>query len=109
MRAVTFCSFATDKECLGIVILENALDPFRAILRIHKLQLDPGGELMTYGCFEKDPDCYIPDDIFEAMWNNMNRLIPIEDAKKLFDLVPINCQPNEVSFSCKESEIGYEN
>jgi hypothetical protein len=85
MRSVTYCSFADPGKCLGIVILEGNIGVIEAARKAHRLNINPGGEVVAVFCKESDND--IPKEIFEAMWNNQNRLIPVDEAKVLFDAV----------------------
>lgn len=82
MRSLTYCSFADDTHCLGVVILEGALDPLQAARRAGELGVNPGGELLSVSCTDEEPD--VPAEIFEAMAANTNRLIPVDEARLLF-------------------------
>ncbi len=82
MRAFTYCSFADDSGCLGIVILVGAFTPAGASVCTHALGLNPGGELVAVSCNENEPD--VPPHIFEAMAANVHRLIPVDEARVLF-------------------------
>ena len=82
MRALTYCSFADDTRCLGVVILEGAFDPLQAARRAGELGVNPGGELLAVSCNDEEPD--VPADIFEAMAANVHRLIPVDEARLLF-------------------------
>ena len=83
-RQITYCSFATKTECLGVVVLDGNFNAVQACFRTRERGLNPGkGELMVVSCKETDED--VPSEIFEAMWNNRNRLIPAEEARLLFD------------------------
>ena len=85
MRSLTYCSFADDDRCRGIVILRGELLPRAAWVRAHALGLNPGGELVALPVHEGDPD--IPPGMFETMAANVNRLVPFEEARTLFDAV----------------------
>jgi len=82
MRALTYCSFADDDGCKGVVILEGALDPVQAAIRAHALGVNPGGELLAVPCNDEEPD--VPADVFAAMAANVHRLIPAAEARVLF-------------------------
>jgi hypothetical protein len=82
MRALTYCSFADDTRCLGIVILEGALDPLQAAKRAGELGVNPGGELLAVSCNDEEPD--VPMHLFDLMAANTHRLIPVEEARVLF-------------------------
>ena len=87
MRKITYCSFATEEKSLGVVILDSELDIINASLVCHALGINPGGQMIAMSCSENDSD--VPPQIFEAMWNNCNRLISKEEAKDLFDAISI--------------------
>jgi hypothetical protein len=87
MRKLTYCSFADDDRCLGILILEGHLSPAAARGRADSFGLDPGGELVALPVFENDPK--LPPDMFETMASNVNRLIPVELAIPLFDAIKL--------------------
>jgi len=82
MRSLTYCSFASDDRCLGVVILEGAFDPLQAARRAHALGVNPGGELLAVPCNDEEPD--VPPDMFEVMAANVHRLIPVDEARRLF-------------------------
>lgn len=87
MRALTYCSFADDDGCKGVVILEGALDPVQAAIRAHALGVNPGGELLAIPCNDEEPD--VPAHLFEAMAANAHRLIPVDEARVLFEALSI--------------------
>jgi hypothetical protein len=85
-RALTYVSFAStgdNQRCLGVVILEGEVDVITASVQTYAQGINPGGEVLAVSCRDTDKD--VPDDIFEAMWANRNRLIPSEEARVLFD------------------------
>lgn len=82
IRSITYLSFATEPKCLGVVVLPGSLDPLVAINRAAILGINPGGEVLTMTCSEADPDVTLAE--FEVMWSNRERLIPPEEARKLF-------------------------
>ncbi len=43
MADFTYCSFADDDKCRGVVVLKGKLDPVQAAVRAHALKLSPGG------------------------------------------------------------------
>jgi len=83
MRALTYCSFADDDGCKGVVILEGAFDPLQAARRAGELGVNPGGELIAVPCNDEEPD--VPALLFEAMAANVHRLIPVAEARVLFE------------------------
>lgn len=87
MRSITYCSFANSNGCLGVVILDGDLDVIEAAKEAHRLNLNPGGQVLAVSCSETDSD--VPGWLFEAMWNNKNRLITSDEARVLFDAIPI--------------------
>jgi hypothetical protein len=83
MRSITYCSFAGSEGCRGIIVCHGDVGVIEAAKRAHRLGINPGGEIMCLCCREGKT----PKEIFEAMWNNVDRLIPVEEAKVLFDAV----------------------
>ena len=84
MDAVTYCSYATDEDgCLGVCILEGDLNPVQAALKAKELGISPGGQLLAVACNRKDPE--MPPEEFAIMEANINRLIPPEEARTLFE------------------------
>ena len=84
VRKVTYCSFAVKDGCLGVCILDGELNAVQAAVATHSLGINPGdGELFVVSCKETDED--VPQEIFQAMWDNRNRLITPDDARALFD------------------------
>lgn len=94
-RAVTYCSFANEGTCLGVCILNGSLGPVEASRMAHSLSINPGGELLVVACQETDED--IPLKIFEAMWENRDRLIPVSEARILFEAKSIREFEQEVT------------
>lgn len=88
VRAVTYISFALPRKCLGILILEGELLEDAAAIEARRLNLNPGGQVLAIPCKETDGD--VPREIFEAMWNNRNRLIPEMEARVLFEAAAIS-------------------
>jgi hypothetical protein len=82
-RVVTYCSFAVPETCLGVLILEGEHDPEAASKIAWGLKLNPGGQLMAISCMETDAD--VPPEVFEAMWENRNKLLTSQEARTLFD------------------------
>ena len=76
---LTYCSFATDDRCLGVLILNGALSPVEAAAASWLLGLNPGGELLALP---------VPRDVSEADYAiliaNRHRLITKEEARALF-------------------------
>ena len=85
-RAVTYCSFAAEKN-LGVCILTGTMDPVQASIAAGALNINPGGELMAIVCTETDED--LPRGLFEVMWGNRDRLIELDEARTLFDAVTL--------------------
>ena len=85
MRSLTYCSFADDDRCLGVLILEGELLRAAARGRADSLGLDPGGELVALPVLENDP--HIPPGMFETMASNVNRLVSKDEAIVLFDAI----------------------
>jgi hypothetical protein len=83
MKKLTYCSFAVKDKCLGVLILEGSLDPVQAAKVAWTKKLNPGGEVLAMPCTEEDPD--IPSKIFEAMWENRDKLLTGDEARKLFE------------------------
>lgn len=83
IRGLTYCSFALQSRCLGVVILKGRHDVATAAKKCLRLGINPGGELVAVACSSNDPD--IPSKIFEAMAANTHRLIPAEEARVLFE------------------------
>lgn len=83
MRSLTYCSFAQDTRCLGVLILEGHLDTVTAARTAWALRLNPGGQLLAVPCSETDAD--VPPKIFEAMWENRGRLMQAHEARELFE------------------------
>ena len=82
MRALTYCSFADDHGCRGVVVLEGALDPLQAARRAGELGINPGGELLAVPLHEDEPD--VSAQTFEVLAANTHRLIPAAEARVLF-------------------------
>jgi hypothetical protein len=85
VRAVTYCSFADPDKCLGVAILTGALDPVAAAKRAWALKVNPGGELIAMPYQEAE----VSPELFEAMWNNRDRLITDAEARVLFGVKSI--------------------
>lgn len=83
IRTLTYCSFATATECLGVVVLRGDMDVVVASGKCHEKGINPGGQVLSMPITEID--CPMP--IFDAMWNNCDRLIPKDEAIRLFDAV----------------------
>ncbi len=45
---LTYCSFATDERCLGVVVFDRELDPIMAAREAHRLGINPGGEVAVW-------------------------------------------------------------
>jgi hypothetical protein len=82
-RAVTYCSFADETGCLGVVVLEGVLGVVDAARMCHALGVNPGGEMLVASCDELSPD--VEPRVFSAMWDNRNRLISGDEARRLFE------------------------
>jgi|SRR6188508_3304691 len=82
-RTLTYCSFADDDGCLGIVILEGELLPAAAAKRAHTLGVNPGGELLALPVIEGDHE--LPPGMFERMAGLTNRLFSKDEAVVLFE------------------------
>lgn len=79
---LTYCSFADDDRCRGIVVLDGWLDPIAASVECHARGINPGGELMTIEVpeyLEQDA----PDE-WEFFLDNRNRLIDADEIKHRF-------------------------
>jgi hypothetical protein len=80
---LTYCSFVK-ATCVGIVILDGALDPAEACKRAWRLNLNPGGDAMVI---------VIPDDLsqrdYDRLFENRNRLLSTSEARELLDAKPI--------------------
>lgn len=86
-RQLTYCSFATHDKCLGVLILEGYLDSLQAAQLAAAKGLNPGGQVLASPCSETDTD--VPPNVFEAMWNNRNKLLSGDQARQLFDALSI--------------------
>lgn len=84
-RKLTYCSFANETKCLGVLILEGSLDPVEAakIARAKNLTPEGRGQLIAMPCTETDSD--VPPKLFEAMWENRDKLLTGYEARELFD------------------------
>jgi hypothetical protein len=80
---LTYCSFVKE-TCVGVVILDGALEPAAACKQAWRLGLNPGGEVMVV---------ILPPDIeqrdFDRCFENRNRLLSPSDARELLDARPI--------------------
>lgn len=83
-RTLTYCSFATESQCIGICILFGKFDAVEASLRARDLGIHPGpSELLTMVVEEGDPD--VPPDLFEVMWVYGDKCMSPDAARILFD------------------------
>jgi len=75
---LTYCSFADDERCRGVVILDGYLDPVMAALQARFLGINPGGQLLVFE---------IPEDLegIDVYFANRNRLLTADEARTLFD------------------------
>jgi len=64
-----------------VIVFQGKLDVIEAAKKAHRLGINPGGEVVAIPVEEGHN---VPTDIFEAMWNNVDRLIPVEEARVLF-------------------------
>lgn len=80
---LTYCSFVKT-TCVGIVILDGALEPADACKPAWLLGLNPGGEAMCI---------VLPDDLaqrdYARCFENRNRLLSPSEARELLDAKPI--------------------
>lgn len=69
---LTYCSFATEQEFLGAVVLSGRLDPMSAALECHASELNPGGTMMC---------AHIAEDYPQYAWlqANSHRLLTREE------------------------------
>lgn len=76
---LTYCSFATEAGCLGVLVLDGELTPRQASAAAWLLGQNPGGELLAIP---------VPSDVSEAHYAillaNRGRLITTEEAARLF-------------------------
>lgn len=76
---LTYCSFANDDRCLGVVILEGACDnPGLVAVCTRALGLNPGGELL---CFVFPDDA--PEREYLRHYENRGRLLTPAEAREL--------------------------
>jgi len=93
-KTVTYCSFACDDPSNScVVILEGAYTPDEASRRAWRLHLNPGGELLAEPIKEDDPD--VSSWLFDTMWANRHRRLSHDEARKLFDCVPLKASQLE--------------
>mgnify|MGYP001581078993 FL=1 len=83
MAKLTYCSFADDDKCRGVVVLKGALDPMLASIRCHALRINPGGQLWSTTFETTDAD--VPESVARALEQNTDRLLTAAEAMLLFD------------------------
>ena len=75
---LTYCSFADDFRCRGVLILEGALSPVEAARRAWELGLNPGGQLLC-GVYPEE----LPEKEYLRGFENRNRLLSPTEARDL--------------------------
>jgi len=79
---LTYCSFANDTTCLGVLILDGSLNPVQAARKAWALGLNPGGELLVFAIEPNHTD--VTEREYLAMLENRNRLLTKWEARELF-------------------------
>lgn len=82
---ITWCSFADNDRCRGILILDGALDPVEACTAAHATGQNPGGSVFSFSVALRD----FPESERVAVLDNIGRLITAERARELFDVQPL--------------------
>jgi hypothetical protein len=83
IREVTYCSFADETGCKGVVVLVGTYQGIKVAIESSRLGLNPGGEIMYASISETDNDVSLAQ--FEILWANAGRLIQEQEARELFD------------------------
>jgi hypothetical protein len=82
-QPLTYCSFASETECLGVLILDGELNPLEASFRARVMGCNPGGELLAIPVAAESPD--VSDREYLQMFENRGRLLSISEARELID------------------------
>lgn len=81
---LTYCSFATDEGCRGVLILDGALDPVEACKQAWRMDLNPGGDVMVMVT-----DDQVSQRDYERLFENRNRLLAPHEARELLNAKPV--------------------
>lgn len=78
---LTWCSFADDERCRGVLILDGALDPIEACKLAHATGQNPGGNVLAAPIALRQ----FPKSEQATVLENVGKLLTAERARELFD------------------------
>lgn len=92
MKLFTWCSFASETEWLGAVILEGHLSAADVLAEASRLGINPGGEVMAMK---------VPPGLQEELHARLaGRLLSFAECEAEFGLVSTKTTEPELPFEC---------